>query len=168
VPRASFTRLALLLAALLVAAAPAGAAPAAPGVRVKLFDSNRTFDSRDAMGKRVVVLRFQATYCAPCVRESPALTKLTERYAKRGVDVLALQVQDTAADVRKFMRADKPGYAIALDPKLAVGNRFSFKEAPYTVVISKKGEILARLPGEGAIAKLPRILDDALAPPKKK
>ena len=157
-----------MLAALLVAAAPAGAAPAAPGVRVKLFDSNRTFDSRDAMGKRVVVLRFQATYCASCVRESAALTKLTERYAKRGVDVLALQVQDTATDVRSFMRAEKPGYAIALDPKLVVGNRFNVKDTPSTVVISKKGEILARLPGEGAIEKLPRILDDALAPPRKR
>jgi thiol-disulfide isomerase/thioredoxin len=167
--RVSRRRFAALLAvALVLAAAPAAAAPAAPGFRVTLLDSGRTFDSRDAMGKRVVVLRFQASYCQPCVRESAALSRVTERYAGRGVDVLALHVQDTAADVRRFMRAEKPGYAIALDPRLVVGNRFHVKGTPYTVVINKKGEVVARLAGEGAPQRLPRILDDALSSPRKR
>jgi peroxiredoxin len=114
-------------------------------------------------GKKVVVLRFQASYCKPCVKESAAFSRLTDRYAPRGVEVLALHVQDTAADVRRFMRAQKPGYAIALDPKLVVGNQYSVKGTPYTVVIDRKGEIVARLAGESAMTKLPRILDDALA-----
>jgi len=160
-------RLTALLVLLSLALAPlADAAPAAPGFRTKLVDGG-TFDSRDALGKKVVVLRFQASYCKPCVKESAALSKLTERYGPRGVDVLALHVQDSAADVRRFMRAQKPGYAIALDPKLVVGNRFGAKGTPYTVVIDKKGEIIARLTGESAPAKLPRILDDALGPPPK-
>jgi peroxiredoxin len=167
--RASFPRLAaLLIPALVLAAAPALAEPAAPGFRVTLLDSGRTFDSREAVGKRVVVLRFQASFCQPCVRESDALSQLTDRYAKRGVDVLALHVQDTAADVRRFMRAEKPRYAIALDPRLVVRNRFNVKRTPYTVVISKKGEVIARLAGEGAPQRLPGILDDALAPPARR
>jgi len=155
------TRALLVLATLLLLAAEVGAAPAAPGFRVKQLDGARTFDSRELIGKRVIVLRFQASYCKPCVKESAALSRLTERYAPRGVDVLALHVQDTAADVRRFMRAYKPGYAIALDPKLVVGNRYAVKGTPYTVVIDKKGEIIARLTGESAITKLPHILDDA-------
>ena len=170
-PPAPFRRAILLaVAAVLLAGGspPSVAAPAAPGLRVKLFESGRTFDSRDAIGKRVVVLRFQASYCPVCVQESPALSRLTERYAKRGVDVIALHVQDSEPDVRRFVRAQKPGYAIALDPKLVAGNRFNIKRTPYTVVIDKKGEIIARLNGEGALQRLPRILDDALAPPRKK
>ena len=50
----------LALALALVSVVPALAAPAAPGFRVKLLDSSRTFDSREMMGKKVVVLRFQA------------------------------------------------------------------------------------------------------------
>lgn len=149
--------------ALLLLAPAASAAPAAPGFRVKQLDGTRTFDSREMIGKKVVVLRFQTSYCKPCVKESAALSRLTERYGPRGVEVLAIQVQDAAADVRRFMRAQKPGYAIALDPKLVVGNRYAVKGTPYTVVIDKKGEIIARLPGESAMTKLPRILDDALA-----
>ena len=157
---------AILFLALLAAVPVVEAAPAAPSVRVKLLDG-RTFDSRSALGKKVVVLRFQSSYCKPCVKESPALSRLTERYGPRGVEVLALHVQDTAADVRRFMRAEKPGYGIALDPKLGIGNRYGFTGTPYTVVIDKKGEIVARIVGEGALAKLPRILDDALTPGRR-
>ena len=152
----------VIVAALLLLATVASAAPAAPGFRVKQLDGSRTFDSREMIGKKVVVLRFQASYCKPCARESAPLSRLTERYGPRGLEVLALHVQDTAADVRRFMRAHKPGYAIALDPKLVVGNRYGAKGTPYTVVIDKKGEIILRHAGEGAIARLPKILDDAL------
>jgi peroxiredoxin len=151
-------------AVLLALVSGADGAPAAPGFRVTQLDGKRTFDSRDMIGKKVVVLRFQASYCKPCVKESPALSRLTQRYGPRGVEVLALHVQDTATDVRRFVRAQKPAYAIALDPKLVVGNRYGVQGTPHTVVIDRKGEIVLRHGGEGAIARLPRVLDDALAP----
>jgi peroxiredoxin len=152
-----------ILAALLVlaVATPALAAPAAPGFRVKLLDSRRTFDSRDLIGKKVVVLRFQASYCKPCARESAAFGQLTDRYRDR-VEFLALHVQDTLADTRRFVRTHRVAYAVALDPALTIGNRYGFKGTPYTVVIDRKGEIVARLPGESAVTRLPRLLDDAL------
>ena len=129
---------------------------------MKQLDGGRTFDMREMVGKKVVVLRFQASYCKPCGKESAALSRLTERYAPRGVEVLALHVQDTPADVRRFMRAHKPGYAIALDPKLVVGNRYGAKGTPYTVVVDRQGEIVARLHGVSVVTRLPRILDELL------
>ena len=156
--------MAVLLALLLtlVSAVHGAAAPAAPGVRVKLLDSARTFDSREMMGKKVVVLRFQASYCKPCAREAAAFGRLVERYRGREVEFLALHVQDTVAETRRFMRAQRVNYAVALDPKLTIGNRYGVKGTPYTVVIDRKGEIAARLPGESAVTRLPRILEDAL------
>jgi len=144
------------------AVAPAYAAPAAPGFRVKLLDSPRTFDSREMMGKKVVVLRFQASYCKPCAHEAEAFARLVERYRDREVEFLALHVQDATADVRRFARDHRINYALALDPKLTIGNRYGVKGVPYMVVIDKKGEIAARLPGESAVSRLPRILDEAL------
>jgi peroxiredoxin len=114
------------------------------------------------MGKKVVVLRFQASYCKPCVGESEAFARLVERYRDREVEFLALHVQDTVADVRRFMRTHRVNYALALDPKLTIGNRYGVKGTPYTVVIDRRGEIAARLPGESAVSRLPRVLDEAL------
>ena len=151
----------LALVALLSLTSPLAAAPAAPGFKVRLLDG-RSLDSRDLIGKRLLVLRFQASYCKPCVRESAALGRLAERYRERGVEVLAVHVQDTAADVRKFMRANKVSYPVALDPRLTIGNRYGFKGTPYTVVVDRQGELVARLHGVSVVTRLPRLLDDLL------
>ena len=151
----------LVLAALLALTSTVAAAPAAPGFKVRLLDG-RSLDSRDLIGKKILVLRFQASYCKPCARESPALARLTERYRGRGVEVLAVHVQDAVVDVRRFMRANKVTYPVALDPKLTIGNRYGFKGTPYTVVVDRQGEIVARLLGESAVTRLPRVLDEIL------
>ncbi len=151
----------LALAALLSLTSSVAAAPAAPGFKVRLLDG-RSLDSRDLIGTKILVLRFQTSYCKPCVRESAALGRLTERYRERGVEVLAIHVQDALVDVRRFMRANKVTYPVALDPKLVIGNRYGFKGTPYTVVIDRRGEIVARLHGVSVISRLPRMLDEIL------
>ena len=151
---------ALLLLALLVVQAEA--APAAPGFKVRLLDGKTSLDSRNLIGRKVLVLRFQASWCKPCVKESAALAQVAERYRGRGVEVLAIHVQDTAADAQRFVREQKVTYPIALDPKLTVGNRFGFKGTPYTVIVDKKGEMVARIHGVSAVARLPKILDGLL------
>ena len=150
------------LALLLALAATAEAAPAAPGFRLKTLDGRRTIDSNELIGKKIVVLRFQASYCKPCAKESPALNRLVERYRGRDVEIIAVHVQDTATDTRTFLRAHKATYPVALDPRLSLGNRFGFKGTPYTVVIDRKGEIAERLAGEGAVRRLPPMLDRLL------
>ena len=152
---------ALLLLALLVVQAEA--APAAPGFKVRLLDGKTSLDSRNLIGRKVLVLRFQASWCKPCVKESAALAQVAERYRGRGVEMLAIHVQDTAADAQRFVREQKATYPVALDPRLTVGNRFGFKGTPYTVVVDKKGELVARIHGVSAVARLPKILDGLLA-----
>ncbi len=156
------------LLVLLAAASAAGAGPAAPGFRVRLLDSRAVFDSREEIGKHPIVVRFQSTWCKVCVRQSPAFATLVDQYRDRGVRFIALQVEDTAPDVRSFVRAHHVAYPIALDPRLTIGNRFGFKGTPYTVVIDRRGEIVARLHGESAITRLPKILDDVTSPGRRR
>ena len=154
------------LVAALVAAiffAPPAGADSAPAFRVKLFDSRVTFDSREHLGKNVLVVRFQTSYCKPCGRESAALSRLADRYRARGVEVIALHVQDTANDVRRFIRTHRVSYRVALDPRLTVGNSYGFKGAPLTIVIDRKGEIVSQIEGSSAVTRLPRVLDEVLA-----
>lgn len=157
----AMSRALLTLAALLCLADVAVAAPAAPGFKVKTLDG-RAIDSLELIGKKLIVLRFQASYCKPCVKESAALGKLADRYRDRDVEVIAVHVQDTVADVRRFIRTTKATYPVALDPRLSLGNRFGFKGTPYTVVIDKRGEMVARIHGVGAIGRLPSTLDGLL------
>ena len=139
--------LAFSLVLLLAPLFRADAAPAAPGFKVKLLDGATSVDSHDVIGKKILVLRFQASYCKPCAKESPGLSRIFDRYGPRDVEVLAVHVQDTATDTKAFVRKYKVTYPIALDPKLTIGNSFGFKGTPYTVVIDLKGEMVTRLHG---------------------
>jgi thiol-disulfide isomerase/thioredoxin len=141
----------LTLVLLLAIAVHGEAAPAAPGFKVKLLDGKTSLDSHDLVG-----------YCKPCAKEAPGLARVYDRYRARGVEVLAFHVQDTARDTRAFVRKYKVTYPVALDTKLTIGNPFGFKGSPYTVVIDRKGEMVAQIHGESAVTRLPRILDELL------
>jgi peroxiredoxin len=153
----------VLAAILLLALAPSThAAPAAPGFKVTMIDGKTSLDSRELIGKKILVLRFQASYCKACVKESPAFGRLYDKYRTQDVEMVALHVQDTTSDTRNFIRRNKVNYPVALDPKLTIGNTFGFKGTPYTVVIDQKGEMVAQIHGASAVSRLPRILDDLL------
>jgi peroxiredoxin len=155
-------RLGLVLALVVTSVGAAHAAPAAPGFRVKLLDSRQTFDSREHLTKHVVVVRFQASWCRPCVQEADAFARVVQRYRGRRVAFIVLHVQDATTDVRRFVKAHQVAYPVALDPRLSVANRFQVKGTPDTIVIDERGDIAARITGRSAVTRLPRVLDDLL------
>ena len=54
-------------------------------------------------------------------------------------------------------------------PPLLIANRFKARGTPYTIVIDKRGEIVARIAGRSDEARLARVLDPLVKePPKRK
>jgi cytochrome c biogenesis protein CcmG/thiol:disulfide interchange protein DsbE len=159
----------LITLACLVLAAPAAAAPAAPAFTVTRLDGSGHFDSRAQIGKHLLVVRFQASWCKVCNEEAAGIERLYQKYRTSGVEFVAIQVQDTEADARQFLKANKATYPVGLDPRLKIANRFGFRGTPYTVVINKRGEIVARVHGRADEARLSRILDPLVkaAPARK-
>lgn len=140
----------------------------APGFKVTPIDQRRPFDSRERLGKRVVVVRFQASWCKPCDKEAAGFARVVERYRPRGVDFIALHVQDTETNTRRFVKSRPTPYPVALDPRLAIANQFGFKGTPSTIVIDRQGRIAARIDGQSAATRLPRILDETLRVERKR
>ena len=157
------------LAFLALAPAPSAAAPpAAPAVRMPLLTGGETFDSRALIGKKVLVLRFQASWCKTCAAQAAGLQHAYDRYKARDVEILAIHVNDPEPDARAFLERHRATYPAVLDPGLQVANRFGFKRAPYTVVINKRGEIAARLDATADEARLTAAIDAALKLPARR
>jgi peroxiredoxin len=159
---------AVALAFLALSAAPAAAVPAAPAVRVPLLKSGEIFDSRELIGKKVLVLRFQASWCKTCAAQAAGLQRVYDRYKGRGVELLAIHVDDTERDARAFLEARHATYDAALDPSHRVANRFGVKRVPYTVIVNKRGEIAARLDATADEARLGGAIETALKPPVRR
>ena len=161
----------LLLALLALAPAapePAWAAETAPAFTLRLLEGKNAFDSRSYLGKKLLVVRFQASWCKLCAGEGPAFERSYKKYRRRGVEFVAVQLQDDAQDARKFLKAHRASYPAGLDPDLRIAERFGVTHPPYTVVISKKGEIVSRRASPLSEADLAKLLDRLLAPPAKK
>jgi cytochrome c biogenesis protein CcmG/thiol:disulfide interchange protein DsbE len=155
-------RLAFALGALLVTAVPVAAAPAAPAFTVKLIEGSGHFDSRAHLGKNVLIVRFQASWCKVCNEEAAGYERIYRKYRASGVEMVSVQVQDTEADARRFLQINKVSYPAGLDPRLKIANRFGFRGTPYTVIINKGGEMVARIHGRTDEARIARILDALL------
>ena len=93
------------------------------------------------------------------------MERVWQKYRASGVEVVALQVEDTQADARRFLRGST--YPAGLDPQLLIANRFKAKGTPYTVVVDKRGEIVARIAGRSAETRLARVLDPLVKEPTK-
>jgi cytochrome c biogenesis protein CcmG, thiol:disulfide interchange protein DsbE len=159
----------LITLACLALAAPAAAAPAAPAFTVTLLDGSGHFDSRSQIGKHPLVVRFQASWCKVCNQEAAGIERLYQKYRASGVEFVSIQVQDTEADARRFLKANKTTYPAGLDPRLKIANRFGFRGTPYTVIVNKRGEIVARIHGRADETRISRILDPLVktAPARK-
>ncbi|HEY8244263.1 MAG: TlpA family protein disulfide reductase [Vicinamibacteria bacterium] len=58
----------------------------------------------DAYRGRTVIVNFWATWCAPCVEEMPSLMRLRDKFASRGLEVIAVNFQENAARIKPFMQ----------------------------------------------------------------
>jgi peroxiredoxin len=94
-------------------------------------------------GKDVVVLDFWATWCGPCVRALPALGEVADAFKDKGVAVYAVNLQEEADAVKKFIEAKKLALPVAMDIKGEIAKLYLVSGIPQTVVIGKDGNVAA-------------------------
>src|ERR1035441_5597560 len=78
------------------------AGDAAPGFTIST-DSGRSV-SVPGFGGKLLVLNFWATWCPPCVTETPSLSQFTREFAGKGVVVLGISVDRDENAYRAFLR----------------------------------------------------------------
>ncbi len=93
------------------------------------------------LGGRVVLLNFWATWCPPCVEEIPSLQSLYEQLRPEGLEILAVDVGESAETVKTFL-ADKPvTFPVLLDPEGRALRRWGVYAFPTTLVLDRDHHI---------------------------
>lgn len=115
---------------------------AAPDFLLKTLDGQNRSLQQDR-GK-VVLMNFWATWCPPCIREMPAMQRLYERFRGRGLEIVAVSVDQGNPDaVRTFSEELKLTFPIVLDPEQATKQDYQVRALPTTFLIDRKGRVVA-------------------------
>ncbi len=95
----------------------------------------------DLRGK-VVWINFWATWCVPCKKELPDIQKLYDEKHAEGLEVLAINYQEGAADARAFFEARGLTLPLLLDDG-AVYEQYRLQGLPDSFFIDRDGNLAA-------------------------
>jgi cytochrome c biogenesis protein CcmG, thiol:disulfide interchange protein DsbE len=96
---------------------------------------------------QVVVVNFWATWCPPCVDETPSLKKFAEQMRASGVVVIGVSEDHDRAALEKFVADYHLTYPIARDLDQAVASRYGTFKYPESYIIGEDGRIARKIVG---------------------
>jgi thiol-disulfide isomerase/thioredoxin len=150
-------RPALALAALVLLIPPSAAAQspvprglsavagAPPASEIALADVDGKPVRLSALRGSVVLVNFWATWCPPCRKEIPSLTRLQKLFKPEKLRVLAVNVGEDEETVFGFI--PDPGFTILLDLKSASLRAWQVRSLPATFVVDPDGRVVLRAVG---------------------
>jgi peroxiredoxin len=103
----------------------------------------------DFRGK-IVVLNFWATWCPPCIEETPSLNRLQKYIASRNGVVLGVAADEDPAVYEKFLQDNRVIFQTYRDPQTK-NNRSPIAESygttmyPDTYIIDRNGKIARKI-----------------------
>jgi cytochrome c biogenesis protein CcmG/thiol:disulfide interchange protein DsbE len=117
----------------------AGAAAPAPYAAVTGGSTLRLAELKG----RPVLLDFWATWCGPCRREAPILSRVADRFRDRGLVVLGINTGDRPGLAAPFAAQNQLSYPILFDATHDAADRYDVDTLPTLVMIGKDGAVRA-------------------------
>ena len=110
-----------------------------PNFTLPNLDGQLTELAKVAQEKPTLIV-FWATWCPTCNEEIPILNKWVDLYPQ--VQILAVDVQESAERVRAFAKKKKIRYTVLLDEEGEVSERYGLVGIPASVLLAKGGKII--------------------------
>jgi cytochrome c biogenesis protein CcmG/thiol:disulfide interchange protein DsbE len=115
-----------------------------PPVDFSLIDINgRQFTLSEFKGK-IVFLNFWTTWCPECRIEMPSMEKLHRRLNGQDFEMIAVNIQEPALQVKNFLEKYQLTFSILLDAKGEIGRQFGIRAIPATYILDKNGGIIGK------------------------
>ncbi len=113
--------------------------------------------------KRVMLVNFWGTWCAPCLKELPEFDRLYRRYRKAGMTLVAIATDEDAEPVKALVAKRKLKAKVLLGGEAYAG-QYGAPNFPFTYVVDTSGTIVGSYHGykEDCMGKLEDDIRNAL------
>ena len=143
VKRISLAVLSLVLVqSFLFAAQPLRTQAPETAANFTLLDSeNKEFSLSGFKGKPVILF-FWTTWCPYCQKELKQLNTMYAELLKNGVELVAINIEEPADKVQKFVKAYPLLFRVLLDKEAKVAEAYGIVGVPTYIFINKEGRIV--------------------------
>lgn len=130
---------------------------------VKLQELNGEVQSLANLRGKAVIMNFWGSWCEPCIREMPALSKAYDEWKDKDVVVLGINFGEDALVVDNFTKRMGVTFPVWLDQKKTVAKSFGVRPLPTTFFINPEGKVHYIKLGEVSDEELDRLIKQMLA-----
>jgi thiol-disulfide isomerase/thioredoxin len=117
---------------------------------------------RSTLGGKPALVSLWAPWCAPCIREQPALERLARAAQACGGAVVAVAVGETPETVATFARARGLTFRQLADDRFVLADALGRRRIPALLVLDRAGRIV--FSGEALDANATAALANAIRP----
>jgi thiol-disulfide isomerase/thioredoxin/Flp pilus assembly protein TadD len=122
--------------------------PMAPPFTVTALDGSKF--SLDAMGGRVVLIDFWATWCGPCNEELPHMKKIAKEFAGQPLVIISVSWDSDETKWKNFIDKNEMTWVQYRDADHHLSNLFSINSIPHYFTIDSDGVLTAEMMGSGS------------------
>ena len=138
----------------------------APAFEVTALDGTRF--NLDAMGGKVVLIDFWATWCGPCNEELPHMQKIAKEFAGQPLVIISVSWDSDEAKWKEFIAKHEMTWLQYRDADHTLSDRFGINAIPHYFTIDSDGVLTAEMLGsgsdvEGKLKKLIKRANEAKA-----
>jgi cytochrome c biogenesis protein CcmG/thiol:disulfide interchange protein DsbE len=88
---------------------------------------------------QVVVLNFWASWCPPCVAETPSLVRMHQLMKDKGVVVVAISADEDDSAYHRFISKYNMDFVTVRDPSAKIQHLYGTIQIPETYIIDRDG-----------------------------
>ena len=113
----------------------------APECSLPHLNEEQKFVSLSQLKGKVVFLDFWASWCPPCEKSFPFLDKLHQQFNSKGLEVIAVNVDEDKQDAMTFLEDHPVNFTIVYDGEGICPERYQIMAMPSSYIIDKTGKI---------------------------
>ena len=91
---------------------------------------------------KLVYLDFWASWCGPCKQSFPWMNSMQEKYAAKGLEVVAVNLDANSADAQAFLKTIPASFKVLFDGNGSTPRQYGVKGMPTSYLIDGYGNIL--------------------------
>jgi thiol-disulfide isomerase/thioredoxin len=132
----------------------------APELDIRLLNG-RMLKAKDLRGK-VVVNMVWATWSPAARMELPEVQKLYDEHRRKGLEIVALAIDENAAEVREFWRKRDYSFPVAIRSDAFFEHYGRVSTTPMFYIVDRRGVLRHRIAGTVSPARLTALLKPLL------